>query len=78
MGGDRGIDRRRLLAASALLGTAAASPGDAVPPTSKSETLSGTMAWQAGAAANPFGGRRPVFRFFDRHEAPSSRPPPRA
>ncbi len=64
MAGDRGIDRRRLLAASALLGTAAASPGDAVPPASKSETLSGTMAWQAGAAANPLEAGDQVFRFF--------------
>ena len=65
-----GIDRRRLLAATALVGTtAAAAAGDAHPPASQSQTFSGTMPWQPGFSVNPVESSTQGYRFFGPEEA---------
>lgn len=69
MSGRTVIDRRKLLVAGALIGGAAAAPEDARPPAQKSQTLSGTLPWREGEAANPLEASPQGYRFFGPDEA---------
>lgn len=65
-----GLNRRRLLVGSALIGATAATGGDAHPPAAKEATYNSTLPWDEGAAANPREAADPRgYRFFGPEEA---------
>ena len=65
-----GLNRRRLLVGTALIGATAAAAGDAHPPAAKEGTFNSTLPWEEGSAANPREAADPRgYRFFGPDEA---------